>query len=256
MRPVWKGSLSFALVNIPIKLYTATSPKEIRFKTLCGVCHTPIMYKKWCPNCNEEAAEVKKGYKIAEGDYVIVEDEDFERIKLKSSKVIELTQFVDKDKLPSVYYEKSFYLAPEESAVKVYSLFHQTLLNLGKLGIGTVTMRNREYTVAVEAYQHGLVMHTLYYATEVKPMDELKELKELAEPGQEELQLAEELIGRMTNEKLDLQKYKDKYTEALKELIRAKAAGEIIKIKEYKEERKEEVGLMETLKASLESIKK
>lgn len=256
MRPIWKGSLSFALVNIPVKLYTATSPKDISFKTLCGVCHTPIMYKKWCPNCNGEATEVKRGYKIAEGDYVIVENEDFERIKLKSSKVIELSQFIDRDKLPSVYYQKSFYLTPEESAVKVYSLFHQTLLKLGKLGIGKVTMRNREYTVAVEAYKHGLVMHTLYYATEVKSMYELKELQELAESKQEELQLAEELIEKMANGKFEPQKYKDKYTEALRELIRAKARGEVVKITEHKEEHKEEAGLMETLKASLESIKK
>jgi DNA end-binding protein Ku len=253
-RSIWNGSISFGLVNIPVKIYPATESKQLSFRTLCKEGH-PVEYKRWCPVENREVSwqEVKKGYRISKDKYITLEKEDFKRIKLKTTKTIDIEEFVDAPQVDPIYIEKSYYVVPTEGGVKAYSLFVEALRLQNKIAIGKVVMRDKEYLVALRAYKNGLVMHVLHYLGEIRPIEELPELKNLIVVKGNELKLAQALIERLTDEKFDIGKFKDTYTEALKKLIKAKAKGKEIVIKEEKpiEEAK---SLMQALKASVEAI--
>ncbi len=255
MKAIWSGSISFSLINIPVKIYVATESHGIKFKNLCKEGH-PIEHKRWCPVCNREVAwdEIKKGYKITKDKYVVLEKEDLEKIKLKTTKAIEIKQFVDATQIDPIYYEKSYYVVPQETGAKAYSLFVDALRLTNKVAIGKVVMRNKEYLVALRPYKKGLLMHILHYLSEVKPIEELPELKNLVVVSEEELKLAQMLIQKLSGE-FDISKFKDHYTEKLKELIKAKLEGREIAVKE---EEKEELAksLVEALKSSLEMVEK
>ncbi len=256
-RSIWNGSISFGLVNIPVKVYTATKSKEISFTTLDKEGH-PIKYKRWCPICNREVPwnEVKKGYKISKDKYVIIEKSDLEKIKLKTTKTIDIVEFVDASQIDPLFYQKAYYVVPDETGKKAYALFVEALRLSNKVAIGKVVMKNKEYLVALRAYKKGLVMHVLHYIGEVKDIEELEEIKHLVPIREEELKLAQALIEKLTQKEFDISKFKDSYTEALKKLIKAKAEGkEIAEVKEI-EKVEEEKSLLEALKASVEAIKK
>jgi DNA end-binding protein Ku len=255
-RAIWKGSISFGLVNIPIKIYSATEDRQISFRTLDKEGH-PIEYKRWCPICKKEVKwqEVKKGYKISKDKYIILEKSDFAKIKLRTTKSVEIEEFVDAPQIDPIFIEKSYYVVPDEAGIKAYSLFLEALRISNKVAIGRVVLRNKEYLVALRAYKKGLVMHVLHYLQEIKPIEELAELKELVVVKENELKLAQALISRLTAKEFDASKFKDAYTEALKQIIKAKAAGETIEIEE-KVEAEEAKSLMEALKASVEVVRK
>jgi len=256
MKAIWKGSISFGLVNIPIKVYKATESRIISFNNLHKECGTPLVYKRWCPKCNKEVAyeDIEKGYKLTKEKYVIIKKEDLEKLKLKTTKAIEIQEFVDASQIDPIFIEKSYYVVPEETGIKAYSLFVEALRVANKVAIGKVVMRNKEYLVALRAYKKGIVMHILHYLGEVKDIGELSELKHLVTVKEEELRLAQALIAKLTEPEFDVSKFKDSYTEALMKLIKAKAEGKEIKIKEERIEEAKE--LMEALKASVEKIKK
>jgi len=256
-KSIWNGSISFGLVNIPVKVYTATVSKEISFKSLDKEGH-PIHYKRWCPICNREVEwnEIKKGYKISKDKYVIIEKSDLEKIRLKTTKAIEIIEFVDASQIDPLFYEKAYYVVPEETGKKAYVLFVEALRLTNKVAIGKVVMKNKEYLVALRAYKKGLVMHVLHYIGEVKNIEELEEIKHLVPVREEELKLAQALIQKLTEKEFDISKFKDSYTEALKKLIKAKVEGkEIVEVEEEKKEEKEK-SLVEALKASVEIASK
>ncbi len=255
-KAIFAGSISFGLVNIPIKVYRAAQSKAISFNNLHKECHTPLIYKRWCPKCEKEVAyeDIEKGYKITKEKYVVISKEDIEKLKLKTTKMIEIQEFVDASQIDPLYLEKSYYVVPEEMGIKAYSLFVEALRVANKIAIGKVVMRNKEYLVALRAFKKGLVMHVLHYLGEVKDIEEFSELKHLVTIKEEELKLAQALISKLTEKELDLSKFKDNYTEALMKLIKAKAEGKEIKVEEAP---KEEVkGLMEALKASVEAVER
>ncbi|MEM5802052.1 MAG: Ku protein [Candidatus Aenigmatarchaeota archaeon] len=253
-RSIWKGSISFGLVNIPIKVYPAAQSKQLSFHTLCKEGH-PLEYKRWCPVERREVKwdEVKKGYKIGD-KYIILEKEDLKKIELKTTKTIDIVEFVDAPQIDPIYIEKSYYVVPEETGVKAYSLFVEALSLQNKIAIGKVVMREKEYLVALRAYKKGLVMHVLHYLGEIKPIEELEELKNVVVVKGEELKLAQVLIEKLTEEKFDIGKFTDTYTEALKKLIKTKAEGKVFKIEERPVE--EAKSLMEALKISVETVER
>jgi DNA end-binding protein Ku len=257
VRAVWSGSISFSLVSIPVRIYTATEPKEIEFHMLCNVCNTPLEYKRWCPKCKKEVAwqDIKKGFKISKERWVVLEKEEIEKIKLPSTKTIEIESFVDVSQIDPIFFEKSYYIVPEESGIKAYSLFVEALRLANKAAIGKVVLKNKEYLVCLRSFKKGIVMHILYFLREIRDIDQLSELKNLVVVSKEELELAKTLIGKLTEEGFDPSKFRDRYTEALKELIKAKAEGKEFEVKA--EERVAEAkSLMEALKASVETVKK
>ncbi len=251
MRAIWKGSLSFALVNFPIKLFNAVSSKTLKFHSLCPDCHNQIKYKKWCPYCEKEVQKPLKGYKVG-NEFVILDDADFERVKIKSTKVIEIQKFVDADKIPEIMHSNTYYIAPETGAEKIYVLLREVLQRTGKVGIGKFVLHNREHVVKLATYESALLLHTLFYKTEIRQIPEIPNLIQNIKLNEEEIKLCEEIINRMSVSEIDFGEYTDKYTEGLQKIIEAKLQGKVITIEEKVEQPKE--SLMDALRASLEAL--
>ncbi|MEM5879245.1 MAG: Ku protein [Candidatus Aenigmatarchaeota archaeon] len=256
-RAIFTGAISFGLVFIPIRIYTAAEGKEIEFHNLCPDCLSPLEYKRWCPKCQKEVAwqDIKKGFKISKERWVVLEKEEIEKLKLPSTKALEIQSFIDVSQIDPIFFQKAYYVVPEEGGEKPYSLLVEALRLANKAAIGKVVLKNKEYLVCLRPFKKGLVMHLLYFLREIKEIEELPELKNLVVVSKEELELAKALISKLTEEGFDASKFKDEYTEKLKELIKAKAEGKEIEVKA--EERVAEAkSLMEALKASVEQAKK
>src|ERR671918_1616209 len=183
-RSIWKGAISFGLVNIPIQVFSAEQKEEYTsFSQLCQKGHK-IKYKKWCPVEEREVpwSEIKKGYEITKNNYVVLEKEDIESIKLKTTNTIEVKEFIDSEDFDPIFIEKSYYIGPDpgkkktETSSKAYSLLVKILNETKKIAIGKVVLREKEHLVALRAYQRGLVMHQLKYLDEIRPMDEIGKL--------------------------------------------------------------------------------
>lgn len=224
---------------------------------LCPDCNSMLQYKRWCPKCEKEVswADIKKGFKISKERWIILEKEEIEKIKLPSTKTIDIQSFVDISQIDPIYFEKSYYVVPEEGGIKPYSLFVEALRLVNKAAIGKVVLRNKEYVVALRPFKKGLIMHILYYLGEIRDIEKLPELEKLVVVRKEELELAKALISKLTEEEFDASKFKDQYTEALKKLIKAKAEGKEFEMK-VERPAEEARSLLEALKASVEHVGK
>jgi DNA end-binding protein Ku len=258
-RAIWKGSISFGLVNIPIEVFSATQKEDFTsFNQLCKKGHK-IKYKKWCPAEEREVtwSEIKKGYEITKNNYVVLEKEEIENIKLKTTNTIEIKEFIDSEDFDPIFIEKSYYIGPDpgkkktETSSKAYSLLVKILNETKKIAIGKVVLREKEHLVALRAYQRGLVMHQLRYLDEIRPMDEIGNLDSLQKVDSKELSLGKTLVESLTTEKFDLGQYSDAYAKELEKLIEAESKGQKITIKEEEEKPEETTDILEALKASL-----
>ena len=254
-RATWKGYLKVSLVNIPIRVFPATdSAASVSFNQLHAECQTRIQQKKWCPKCEREVpnSELVKGYEFEKGRYVVVSEEDIEKVRPASTRVIDLQQFAERDELDPIYFERPYYLAPDtQVAADAFAVIREGMA--GKVGIGKVALYGREYLVAVEAREKGLVMYTLRQADEIRAMNEVSEYDLLPEKTKTaEVQLARQVIS--TFEKpLDLKQYKDEYQSELRRIIDAKVAGEEV-IATEEETPSKVVDLMEALRKSLATV--
>jgi DNA end-binding protein Ku len=254
-RATWKGYLKVSLVNIPIRVFPATdSAASVSFNQLHAECQTRIQQKKWCPKCEREVpnAELVKGYEFEKGRYVVVSEEDIEKVRPASTRVIDLQQFAELDELDPIFFERPYYLAPDtQVAADAFAVIREGMA--GKVGIGKVALYGREYLVAVQAREKGLVMFTLRQADEIRAMNEVSEYDLLPEkPKTAEVQLARQVIS--TFEKpLDLKQYKDEYQAELRRIIDAKVAGEEVVATE-EETPSKVVDLMEALRKSLATV--
>jgi DNA end-binding protein Ku len=256
---IWKGSISFGLVNIPIQVFSATQREDYTsFNQLCDKGHK-IRHKKWCPVEEREVqwSEIKKGYEITKNDYVVIEKEDLERIKLKTNNTIEVKEFIEADEFDPIFIEMNYYVGPDpgkkktEASTRAYSLLVKILHETGKIAIGKVVLREREQLVALRAYQRGLVMHQLKYLDEIRPMDEIGNLGSLQKVDSKELSLGKTLVENLTTEKFDPGQYSDSYAKELEKLIEAKSKGQEIVPKQVEETPEETTDIIEALKASL-----
>jgi DNA end-binding protein Ku len=258
-RAIWKGSISFGLVNIPIQVFSAIQKEDFTsFNQLCDKGHK-IRYKKWCPVEEREVqwSEIKKGHEITKNNYIVVEKEDLDRIKLKTNNTIEVKEFIKSEEFDPIFIEKNYYVGPDlgkkktEAASKAYSLFVKILNETKKIAIGKVVLREKEHLVALRAYQRGLVMHQLKYLDEIRPMDEIGNLDSLQKVDSKEISLGKTLVENLTVEKFDPSQYSDSYAKELEKLIEAKSKGQKITIKEVEETPEETTDIIEALKASL-----
>ena len=265
-RTIWKGSISFGLVNIPVQVFAATQKEEFSsFNQLDEKGHK-IKYKKWCPIEEREVpwSEIKKGYEISKNNYVILEKEDLENIKLKTTHTIEINEFIDSKDFDPLFIEKNYYIGPDSgttkkkknmspSISKAYSLFIKILNETNKVAIGKVVLRDKEHLVALRSYQRGLVMHQLKYLDEIKPMDEIEGISSGEQPKVEdkELSLGKTLVDNLSNEQFDIGKYSDTYSKELEKLIEAKSKGQKLTISEEGEKTEDTTNLLEALKASI-----
>jgi DNA end-binding protein Ku len=258
-RAIWKGSISFGLVNIPIQVFSATQKEEYTsFNQLCDKGHK-IKYKKWCPVEEREVqwSEIKKGHEITKNSYVVLEKEDLDKIKLKTNNTIEVKEFIEANEFDPIFIEKNYYVGPDpgkkktEASTKAYSLLVKILHETGKIAIGKVVLREREQLVALRAYQRGLVMHQLKYLDEIRPMDEIGNLDSLQKVDSKELSLGKTLVDNLTTEKFDPGQYSDTYAKELEKLIEAKSKGQEVVPKQVEETPEETTDIIEALKASL-----
>src|SRR5919106_5867270 len=263
-RSIWKGAISFGLVNIPIQVFSAEQKEEYTsFSQLCQKGHK-IKYKKWCPVEEREVpwSEIKKGYEITKNNYVVLEKEDLENIKLKTTHTIEINEFIDSEDFDPLFIEKNYYIGPDAGTTrkkkntspsnsKAYSLFVKILNETDKVAIGKVVLREKEHLVALRAYQRGLVMHQLKYLDEIRPMDEIGNLDSLQKVDSKELSLGKTLVENLTTEKFDPGQYSDTYAKELAKLIEAKSKGQEIVPKQVEETPEETTDIIEALKASL-----
>jgi DNA end-binding protein Ku len=257
-RAIWKGSMSFGLVNIPIQVFSASQKENYTsFNQLCDKGHK-IKYKKWCPVEEREVqwSEIKKGYEITKNNYVVIEKEDIEKIKLKTTNTVEVKEFIDSDDFDPIFIEKNYYLGPDagkkksESAIKAYALLVRILNETKKIAVGKVVLRDKEQLVALRAYQRGLVMHQLKYLDEIRPMDEIG-IDSPQKIDAKELSLGKTLVENLSNEKFDPGQYSDTYAKELEKLIEAKSKGQKVVVKEEEEKAEETTDILEALKASL-----
>jgi DNA end-binding protein Ku len=255
-RSIWKGSISFGLVNIPVKLYSAAEERAFSFNQLCQRGHR-IQYKRWCPIEEIEVPyqEIQKGYEIAKDNYALIEKQELENIKLKTTRSIDIKEFVNAKELDPIFVQKSYYVAPDNKTPdKAYVLLVNILKNTDKIAIGKVVLREREQLVALRAFQRGIIMHVLHYIDEIRPMDEIKEISESATNkirlGEQELALGKILVEQLGSDRFDISNYSDAYTDELEKLIEAKSQGRqhIVKDEEPKETTRD---LLEALKASV-----
>jgi DNA end-binding protein Ku len=259
-RAIWKGSISFGLVNIPIQVFSAAQKEDYTsFSQLCEKGHK-IRYKKWCPVEEREVqwSEIKKGYEVTKNNFVVLDKEEIDKIKLKTTNSIEIKEFIDAEDLDPIFVEKSYYIGPDpgkkkvESAAKAYSLFVKILHDTAKTAIGKVVLRDKEHLVALRAYQRGFVMHQLKYLDEIRPMDEIDGIDVPQKVDAKELSLGKTLVDNLTIEKFDLGQYSDTYAKKLEKLIEAKSKGQQITVKEEEKEPEETPDILEALKASLQ----
>jgi DNA end-binding protein Ku len=258
-RAIWKGSISFGLVNIPIQVFSATQKEDYTsFNQLCENGHK-IKYKKWCPVEEREVpwSEIKKGYEITKNNYVVLEKDEIENIKLKSTNTIEVKEFINAEEFDAIFIEKNYYIGPDDGKKKnsqtpnkAYSLFVKILNETKKIAIGKVVLKDKEQLVALRAYQRGLVMHQLKYLDEIRPMDEIGGLDSSQKIDPKELSLGKTLVENLTTEKFDPGQYSDSYAKELEKLIEAKSKGQKVTVKE-EEKLEETTDILEALKASL-----
>lgn len=256
MRAIWRGHIQFSLVTIPVRMYNAIDSSEtISFNLLSKDGHNPVGYEKKDKVTGKTLKndEIVKGYQYEPGQFVIIEDEDFAKVKLKSEKVIEIQGFVDAAEVPATLFEAPYFMGPDgDVAAKTYGLLSETLKQSNMLAVGKVVLRDREIPLLLAPYDKGIVMYRLRYPNEVRDINEVPGLSQV-KADKDQLKLAKTLVDSMTVKFADIE-MKDHYNEALQQIIDAKVAGkEVVMVAE---EAPEVVDIMTALKASIDAAKK
>ena len=253
-RAIWSGTISFGLVSIPVRLYTATESHDVHFHLLHEKDGVRLQNIRWCPK-DEKAVpwdEVVRGFEYAKGNYVPISEEDLDHLPVKTVHTVDISDFVKLEEVDPIYYDKAYYLAPEETGAKAFVLLRQALDKTGRAAVAKVAIRDKESLCMVRPYQDVLSMDTLFYANEIRPT------KDIAVDGvgvsPKEIEMAVSLIENLSDT-FDPQRYHDEYQSALKKLIDAKVAG--APLPAPPSERGEKiVDLMEALRASVEATRK
>lgn len=255
MRPIWTGAIGFGLVNIPVKLYSATHTSNLDLDMLDKKDHSHIKYMRVNEKTGKEVtwANIVKGYKLND-DYVIVEDKDFEAASAKKNKTIEISDFVKEEEISSLYYETPYYLEPDKSGTRPYELLREALIKTKKVGVASFVLRSKESLAILRPDKDVIVLNRIRFEEEIRNTEDLVLPKNTTiKPA--ELKMAITLIDQLT-EKFDISKYKDTYNDELLKLIKAKAGGKKIKAPDMKVVHNKTKDLMEQLKASLGAKRK
>lgn len=253
-RAIWRGTISFGMVSIPVKLYTATDSQDVTFRQLHAADNAPIRLVKRCSADGQdlENDEIVKGFEYAKDHYVLIDDEDIEKLPIPSKHTIELTAFVKAEEIDPVYYEKTYYIEPEEVGRKPYALLVKALQEKNLTAVAKIAIRTKERLCALRSGPGGLVLETLYYADEIRePESEIPDIK----VSEAEMKVAYALID-LLEEPFEPTKYKDEYRDALMEIIEAKLQGQEYVAPAEPAVAAPAVDLMAALKASVEAAKK
>ena len=254
--PVAPGTISFGLVAIPVKLYTATSPGNVSFNLLHAKCGSRIKQQTFCPTCNEtvERSALVRGYEFSKDQYVRVTDEELKALEGEASKMIDIAEFVPLAKVDPIYFEKTYYLGADKGGEKPYRLLADAMEKSGQVALATFVMRGKESLVLIRAAQGGLMLHTMYFADEVRAFTDVDK-GESAKINDGELDLAIKLIDGLAADDFDPARYKDAYRERVMEMLRKKAEGQELAAAPAPAQRRQVIDLMEALKESLAARK-
>jgi len=254
-RVMWKGAISFGLVTIPVGLYPATEEKTLRFNQLHDEDFGRIKYKRVCATDGEEVSfeHIVKGYEYEKDKYVVMEDADFDAVPVESSRAIDIVQFVDLEDIDPLYFQKSYYLVPEETGLKAYTLLRRAMAEDGRVAIAKLALREKEHLCTLRFKDDVFVLETMFWPDEIRATD-FEVLDKDVKIRPQEIEMARSLIDNLTQE-FHPEEFKDEYREALLQIVEKKIAGEEIEVIPEAEPTKV-VDLMEALKASVEATKK
>ncbi len=227
---VWKGSISLSLISIPVQLYAAARSERTYLHQIHKECNSRVRQPLFCPTCNRfvDRSEVIKGYEFDEGQYVLMEDKEIKRLAAKSSHVLEIVAFTKLSEIDPIFFDSSYFCIPEDSGKKAYQLLVKALEDTQTVGIGKLLMHQRDYTVFLRAYQHGLVLHTMYFSNEIRHLPKFGVI-EAVNLKPQEVKLIEQLVKAMTQSFKPTQ-YHDEFQVKLRKLIEAKQDGNSIEI--------------------------
>ncbi|PTY06677.1 Ku protein [Opitutaceae bacterium EW11] len=255
MRAIWKGSISFGLVNIPVSLFPATHREELKFHLLRSSDLSPINYKRVAESDGREVPwdQIVKGYEYEKGKYVVLRDEDFKRVDIEATQTVDIIDFVRLEEVDPMFFQKPYYLEPAKGGANAYSLLRDVLRETGKAGIAKVVIKTRQHLAAVKPLRKALVLELMHFAEELTDANELK-IPEEKKPGAKELQMAKALVEQMT-EGWDPARYTDDYTSALMKLIDEKVESggkEIPRAPQRQKKTGKVIDLVAVLQKSLE----
>jgi DNA end-binding protein Ku len=253
MRPIWKGALTFGLVNIPVGLYSATTRSGISFRLLHAKDQAPIAYRRVCTEENVEVPwpEIVKGYEYGKGQFVVMTEADFEQADVEATQTIDIRDFVRSDAIPATYFEQPYYLEPQKTGIKAYALLREALRRSERIGVATVVLRQREHLAAVQPAGEALMLTTMRFAHEIVPPSGLT-LPGDAGLDRREVDLALQLVDTLAGE-FDAEKYRDQYREALLGVIEQKLQGRTPATPATRKPPTKVVDLMQALEASLKA---
>jgi len=248
---VWKGTIALSLISIPVRLYAAARSQRTYLHQIHKECHTRVRQPLFCPHCNRfvDRNEVVKGYEFDEGQYVLVEDKEIKKLAATSSRNLEIVAFTKLKEIDPIFFDSSYFCIAEDSGKKAYQLLSKALEDTGTVGIGTLLMHQRDYTVFLRPYQHGLLLHTMYFGNEIRQLPEYG-VFEPTNLKPREVKLTEQLIESMT-EPFKPKQYHNEFQEKLKKLIAAKQHGKSVEIGEEQPKRAPVIDMMTALKKSL-----
>ena len=256
MRSIWKGAISFGMVTIPVKLYTATESKDVRFRLLHKEDNSPIEEKRFCTADGKEVAwdDLVRGYEVSKGEFIVLDPEEIDAAKPESSTTIDIGDFVEADEIDPIYFEKSYFLEPTEVGAKPFSLLKRALEETERVALARVTIRTRERLATLRAYEDTLILETMFWPDEIRSTGTL-DLPEGADSRvrAKELEMARSLVANLAD-KFRPDSYTDAYRTALENLIERKMRGETRSTKRRKPEPKV-IDLMDALKASVDAAK-
>ncbi|GER68240.1 non-homologous end joining protein Ku [Weizmannia acidilactici] len=254
MHTIWKGTISFGLVNIPIKLHAATEDKDIKLRSLHKKCHSPIQYEKICPVCGEEveAGDIVKGYEITKGKFVVLEQDKLEDLrKTTEEKAVEIMDFIDMREIDPIYFNRSYYMSPNEGGVKAYGLLRKALTESKKVGLARIVMRSKEQLAVIRVFENTLLMETIHYPDEVRNSADVPNVPADDEVSKKEIETAILLIDQLTTS-FEPEKYTDEYRSSLMELIESKRTGKDLVTAKVKVPENNVTDLMAALQASID----
>ncbi|RUT30611.1 Ku protein [Paenibacillus zeisoli] len=255
MHTVWKGAISFGLVHVPVKMFSATEDKDISMKYIHKTCGSPISYVRRCPSCEKDVdwEEISKGYEYEKGRYVLFEKQELEQLSAQVERTITILDFVDLKDIDPIYFQKTYYLSPDQAGSNAYLLLLEAMKQTGKIGIAKIAIRSKSSLAAIRVMEGCLAIETIFYPDEIRPISQVPNLPEAAGVNDKELGMAKVLIEQLSTP-FEPSKYTDDYRESLMNLIQHKVAGEEISLAPAKPENNV-IDLMAALQASIEAVK-
>jgi DNA end-binding protein Ku len=252
-RAIWSGAINFGLVSVPVKLYTAVKKRDIAFHQVDEKTGARIRNKRVSEKTGREVPyeQIAKGYEVANDEYVVIEPKELEKLDPEMTHTVDIEDFVELDQIDPIYYDHTYYLAPDTGGDKAYALLLKAMKDSGKVAIGRVVIRTKQYLAAIRPYDRALALETMYFPDEIVSLEEIRGLPKQQRLSDRELKMAKQLIDSLATD-FDADRYHDEYRKRVQDLIKKKAKGQTVTIHEKAKETPKVVDLIEALKASVE----